>query len=78
MSNLDGYKIADEYECEFYLRPELLGSSSTKSDDVVLDFVVQYGGDIVVWVNPISPLQTAQEIKTHNFLLTLFGDGSRI
>jgi len=56
-------KIAEEYECEFYLRPENLGKSSTKSDDVVLDFIVQYGGDIVVWVNPISPLQTAQEIK---------------
>ena len=31
--------------------------------DVVLDFIVQYGGDIVVWVNPISPLQTSNEIQ---------------
>ena len=56
-------KIAQEYSCEFYHRPEKLGSSSTKSDDVVLDFIQQFGGDIVVWVNPISPLQPAQEIR---------------
>jgi len=56
-------KIAEEYGCEFYLRPEYLGSSSIKSDDVVLDFINQYGGDIVVWVNSISPLQPAHEIK---------------
>lgn len=56
-------KIAQEYDCEFYHRPEELGSSSTKSDDVVLDFIHQFGGDIVVWVNPISPLQPAQEIQ---------------
>lgn len=56
-------KIAQEYGCEFYRRPETLGSSTTKSDDVVLDFIHQFGGDIVVWVNPISPLQPAQEIQ---------------
>ena len=55
--------IAQEYGCEFYLRPESMGSSTTKSDDVVLDFIQHYGGDIVVWVNPISPLQPAQEIR---------------
>jgi CMP-N-acetylneuraminic acid synthetase len=56
-------KIAQEYGCEFYHRPEKLGSSSTKSDDVVLDFIHQFGGDIVVWVNSTSPLQPAQEIQ---------------
>jgi CMP-N-acetylneuraminic acid synthetase len=56
-------KIAERYEVNFYQRPEQLGSSTTKSDDVVLDFMDQYPADIVAWVNPISPLQTGNEIK---------------
>ena len=31
--------IAEEYGAEFYLRPEHLGGSSVKSDDVVKDFI---------------------------------------
>jgi len=56
-------KIALEYGCEFYQRNESLGSSETKSDDVVLDFIQNFRGDIVVWVNPIAPLQPSEEIK---------------
>ena len=56
-------KIADRYGVEFYLRPEALGSSTTKSDDVVLDFINKHPGDIVCWINPTSPLQTGDEIK---------------
>ncbi len=56
-------KIAERYGVEFYLRPEQLGSSTTKSDDVVFDFMKNHPGDIVCWVNPTSPLQTGQEIK---------------
>jgi CMP-N-acetylneuraminic acid synthetase len=55
--------IADRYGVEFYKRPEYLGSSTTKSDDVVLNFVQNYTSDIVVWANPISPLQTGEEIR---------------
>ena len=55
--------IADRYGVEFYKRPEHLGSSTTKSDDVVLDFVQNHPSDVVVWVNPISPLQTGDEIR---------------
>lgn len=55
-------KIADRYGVEFYLRPEALGSSTTKSDDVVLDFINKHPGDIVCWINPTSPLQTGEEI----------------
>ena len=63
--NSDGdifQKIAQRYCVEFYHRPPHLGSSDTKSDDVVQDFMLKYPSDIVVWVNPISPLQTGEEI----------------
>ena len=56
-------KIADRYNVEYYHRPEHLGSHTTKSDDVVLDFIQHHLTEIVVWVNPISPLQTGDEIK---------------
>ncbi len=55
--------IAKRYGVEFYNRPEHLGSSITKSDDVVEDFIKNHPSDITVWVNPISPLQTGEEIK---------------
>ena len=55
-------KVADRYGTEFYLRPDQLGSSDTKSDELVYDFMLKYPSDIVVWVNPISPLQPASEV----------------
>ncbi len=55
--------IAQRYGVEFYLRPEELGSSTTKSDDVVNDFMQVHPSDIVCWVNPTSPLQTGSEIR---------------
>lgn len=56
-------RIAERYGVEFYLRPKELGSSTTKSDFVVHDFMEKHPADIVCWVNPTSPLQTGQEIK---------------
>ena len=56
-------QVADRYGVEFYLRPLELGSSETKSDDVVYDFMLKYPSDIVAWVNPISPLQTGSDLK---------------
>ena len=56
-------KIAKKNKVQFYLRPKKLGRSKIKSDDVVLDFVNKFPSDICVWVNPISPLQTSNEIK---------------
>ncbi len=56
-------KIADRYGVEFYLRPTELGSSSTKSDDVVHDFMQKHPSDTLAWVNPTSPLQTGQEVR---------------
>ena len=55
--------IAERYGVDFYKRPESLGSSTTKSDDVVLDFIRHHPSEVVVWVNPISPLQTGEEIR---------------
>jgi len=55
--------IADRYGIDCYLRPAELGSSDTKSDDVVYDFMQEYPSDIVAWVNPISPLQTGEEVR---------------
>ena len=56
--------IANEYDVEFYRRPYNLGSSETKSDEVVYDFISRYKEhDILVWVNPIAPFQTGDEIN---------------
>lgn len=64
-------EIAEEYGAEFYLRPADLGSSSVKSDDVVNDFIEKYPSDIVVWENPIAPLQTVEDIqKTIKYFLS--------
>ena len=56
-------EIARRYGVQFYLRPPHLGSSVTKSDDVVYDFMLKYPCEAVAWVNPISPLQTAYELR---------------
>ena len=55
--------IAEEYGAEFYLRPKHLGGSTVKSDDVVIDFIENYPYDIVVWENPIAPLQTIEDVQ---------------
>jgi len=57
-------KIAERYGIDFYLRPEPLGSSETKSDEVVADFMKKFNNfDVLVWVNPIDPFTTAKEIR---------------
>ena len=64
--NSDDYifnKIAKKNNIKFYKRQSNLGSSNAKSDDVVYDFISKFPCDIVVWVNPIAPLQTAKEIS---------------
>lgn len=63
-------EIARRHEIEFYLRPRELGSSTTKSDSVVYDFMIKHPSDIVAWVNPTSPLQTGDEInKVVNYFI---------
>ncbi len=57
-------EIADRYNVDFYPRPKKLGSSKTKSDEVVSDFINNYKkANIVAWVNPIAPFQTGDEIN---------------
>lgn len=56
-------EIAARYGAEFYQRPEKLGGSTIKADDVVYDFMVNNSGHITAWVNSTSPLQTAEEVK---------------
>lgn len=55
--------IAKRHNISFYLRPVELGSSTTKSDLVVYDFMLKHQSDVVAWVNPTSPLQTGNEIR---------------
>ncbi len=55
--------IAERFGAEFYLRPAALGSSDTKSDDVVADFMRAHPAEIVAWVNSIAPLQPPAEIS---------------
>ena len=73
-------KIADQNKINFYLRPKKLGSSNTRSDDVVHDFLKKHQCDILVWINSIAPLQTSFEIqsavkyfvkKKYNSLITI-------
>ena len=62
--------ITKKYGAEFYLRPEHLGGSIVQSDDVVQDFVEKHPCDIVVWENPIAPLQTVEDIQnTINYFI---------
>jgi len=57
-------EIADRYSVNFYLRPKKLGSSLTKSDEVVADFMEKNkSANIVAWVNSIAPLQQPEEIS---------------
>lgn len=63
-SDSDMFKeIADRYGVKFYKRPESLGGSDIKSDDVVADFISNHECDIIAWVNPTSPLQHNYEVK---------------
>lgn len=56
-------KIARRYNVEFYQRPPRWATSTAKSDSVVYDFIENNPCDIVAWVNPISPLQTGEEVR---------------
>ena len=58
-------KIANRYGVNFYQRNIELGSSITKSDEVVYDFFESHSEvDILVWVNSIAPFQTSDEISS--------------
>jgi len=57
--------IAKRYSVDFYKRPSALATSEAKSDSVVADFIEEYpDADLIVWVNPISPFQSGEEIAS--------------
>ena len=56
-------KISKRYKINFYKRSKKLGGSNIESDIVVNDFIQNIECDILVWINPIAPLQTDNEIK---------------
>ncbi len=56
-------EIAERYGAEFLHREAKLADSQVKSDDVVADFMKRVPGDALAWVNPIAPLQTAEEVR---------------
>ena len=62
--------VCKKYRCEFYLRKSNLGSSNTKSDDVVLNFIKNHKCDILMWINPIAPLLEKSDIvKVFNYFV---------
>ena len=63
-------EIASRYGINFYLRPKKLGSSKTLSDDVVNDFMIKHKSELLLWINPIAPLQDYKDIdKCISFFL---------
>lgn len=56
-------KIAKKNSIEFFQRPIYLGGSEIKSDDVLANFLDNFPCDIIVWENPIAPLQTVKDIR---------------
>lgn len=61
--------IAHKNDVDFFLRDKNLGSSETKSDEVIIDFLNHFKGDFIVWFNAIAPLQRIDDIK--NFVEVL-------
>ncbi|HPN66252.1 MAG TPA: hypothetical protein PLV09_02410 [Candidatus Omnitrophota bacterium] len=56
-------KIAKRYGVEFYKRAPEWATSTAKSDHVVYDFIKNNPCDVIAWINPTSPLQTADEVR---------------
>ena len=56
-------EIAEKNNVDFFLRDKELGSSNTKSDDVIINFVEKFNCDFIVWFNAIAPLQQVNDIN---------------
>ena len=61
--------ISKKKGVEYYKRDKKLGSSNTKSDDVVFDFLSNFSCENIIWLNAIAPLQTLDDIRS--FTLSL-------
>ncbi len=55
-------KLALEQGVHFYKRPEALGSDETKSDEFNYEFMKKTPADLIVMVNPVSPLTKGEDI----------------
>ncbi len=55
--------IASKNDVEYYGRPKELGSSFTKSDDVIFDFLSKHKCENIIWLNTIAPLQPISDVK---------------
>ena len=49
-------------ELKEYIRPEVLGTSSASLDDYVFEFLQNVEADIIIFLNPCSPLLKAKTI----------------
>ena len=56
-------EIAYSKNVDFYERNKALGSSETKSDDVIMDFLNVHNTKYLVWFNAIAPFQSNDDIK---------------
>ena len=62
-SEADVFKnIADEYGVKFYKRDKYLAADDATNDMFVLDFITNVKCDIIIQVNPTSPLITVGDI----------------
>ena len=55
--------ISKKNNIEFYRRNKLLAQSSTKSDEVIMDFIDNFSCKYLVWFNAIAPLQEINDIR---------------
>jgi CMP-N,N'-diacetyllegionaminic acid synthase len=55
-------KVSEEFEMDVYLRNPLLASSTTKTDEIVIDFLQENPCDAVVLVNPTAPFLRSETI----------------
>lgn len=64
-SEADIFKnIAEEYGVNFYKRKKYLASDEATNDMFALDFIKNVKCDILIQVNPTSPLMTIDDIKS--------------
>ena len=56
--------IANNYGVKLYLRDPIFATDDATNDQFILDFIEHIDCDIVVQVNPTSPLVRADEIKS--------------
>ena len=56
-------QISRENNVEFYKRDKELAQSSTKSDEVIMNFIDNFNCKYLVWFNAIAPLQEINDIR---------------